>query len=150
MRVVLQCVQRASVIIQDTVRGSINRGLVVFLGVAHDDEERDVDWMLDRVIKLRVFPDVQGKMNRSLVDVGGSLLVVSQFTLFADTANGRRPSFFRAAGPEKGRLLYERFLELARSHGMQVETGEFGAHMVVDCVNDGPVTIVLDSKEKTG
>jgi D-tyrosyl-tRNA(Tyr) deacylase len=118
------------------------------LGVAREDTEADAAWMLDRALKMRVFADDAGKMNLALDAVGGAILVVSQFTLMADTESGRRPSFIRAAAPEEGKRLYEHFLSLARGCGVKVESGEFGAMMELELVNDGPVTIILDSKAR--
>lgn len=128
--------------------GRIGLGFVVLLGVARDDTEADAAFIADRILGLRVFADAAGKMNLALAAVGGELLVVSQFTLLADTSGGRRPSFIRAAPPEVARPLYEYFVSLARAGGVRVETGEFGAHMALELVNDGPVTILFDSRER--
>jgi D-tyrosyl-tRNA(Tyr) deacylase len=129
------------------VVGRIGLGFVVLLGVARDDSEQDAAFIADRIIGLRVFADEQGKMNLALKAVGGDLLVISQFTLLADTAGGRRPSFIAAAAPDEARGLYEHFLSLCRSADVKVEQGEFGAMMEVELVNHGPVTIVLDSRK---
>ena len=126
--------------------GRIGPGFAVLLGVARDDTEADVEFIADRILGLRVFADDAGKMNLALGATGGELLVVSQFTLLADTSGGRRPSFIKAAPPELARPLYERFISLVRARGVKVETGEFGAHMELALVNDGPVTIILDSR----
>ena len=128
--------------------GSIGRGFVVLLGVAQDDTDADAAFIADRTLGMRVFADEAGKMNLALDAVGGSLLVVSQFTLLADTESGRRPSFIRAAPPGEARRLYEHFVSLARERNVKVETGEFGASMEVELVNDGPVTIILDSRNR--
>ena len=128
--------------------GRIGRGFVVLLGVAGGDSEADAAFLVDRIVGMRVFADDAGKMNLSIAQVDGAMLVVSQFTLLADTNSGRRPSFTKAAAPDEARRLYEHFLSLARTRDVKVETGEFGATMEVDLVNDGPVTIILDSREK--
>jgi len=147
MRAVVQRVSRAEVRVNRRVVGGIGRGFVVLLGVAGGDSEADAAHLVDRIVGMRVFADDAGKMNCSLGQVGGALLVVSQFTLFADTSSGRRPSFTKAAAPTEARRLYEHFLSLARIRDVKVETGEFGAMMEVEIVNDGPVTIILDSRE---
>jgi D-aminoacyl-tRNA deacylase len=148
MRAVLQRVSRANVSSAGRMLGEIGRGLVVLLGIGRDDTEADADFICDRTLGMRIFADAEGKMNLALARVKGELLVVSQFTLHADTSSGRRPSFLRAAPPELARALYEHFVSLARSRGVKVETGEFGAMMNVDLVNDGPVTIILDSRNR--
>jgi D-aminoacyl-tRNA deacylase len=130
------------------VVGSIAHGLVVLLGVARDDTEADAAFIVDRTLGLRVFADSAGKMNLSLGAVGGQLLVISQFTLLAETASGRRPSFIRAAAPEEAGRLYQHFVSLVRERDVKVETGEFGALMEVELVNEGPVTIILDSRNR--
>jgi D-aminoacyl-tRNA deacylase len=145
MRAVLQRVSRARVVIGDEVAGAIDRGLLVLLGVAPADTAEQARWLADKVVGLRVFADDEGKMNRDVREVGGSLLVVSQFTLFGDCKKGRRPSFIGAAGPELAVPLYEAFVEAARAHGLPVATGRFGADMKVELVNDGPVTLLLDT-----
>ena len=148
MRAVLQRVSQAEVRVGDgVVIGKIGRGFVVLLGVAKDDTEKDAAYIADKTIAMRVFADAEGKMNLALRQVGGELLVISQFTLLADTESGRRPSFIRAAPPAEGKRLYEHFLSLVRIDGVKVETGEFGAMMAVSLVNDGPVTIILDSRK---
>ena len=146
MRAVLQRVSRARVLTEGQVLGQIARGFVVLLGVAQGDTEADAAKLADRILGIRVFADSAGKMNCALAAVGAELLVVSQFTLLADTDSGRRPSFTRAASPEDARRLYEHFLSLVRRHNTKVETGEFGATMEVELVNDGPVTIILDTR----
>lgn len=144
MRVVLQRVSRASVTIGGRVAGAIDRGLCLLVGYTHRDTPAEVEWMADKVAGLRVFPDPAGKMNLSLDEVGGAVLVVSQFTLYGDAAKGRRPSFVDAARPELAIPLYHAFVAALRDRGLRVETGEFGAMMQVELVNDGPVTLVLD------
>ena len=146
MRAVLQRVSRARVLTEGRVLGQIARGFVVLLGVAQGDTEADAAKLADRILGIRVFADSAGKMNCALAAVGGELLVVSQFTLLADTDSGRRPSFTRAASPDDARRLYEHFLSLVRKDNTKVETGEFGATMEVELVNDGPVTIILDTR----
>ena len=145
MRAVLQRVSRARVVVGDEVVGEVGRGLLVLLGVAPGDTADDVRWLADKVVGLRVFADEQDKMNRSVVDVGGGVLVVSQFTLHGDCRKGRRPSFVGAAAPEVAVPLYEAFVDAVRALGVFVATGRFGAMMQVELVNDGPVTLILDS-----
>jgi D-aminoacyl-tRNA deacylase len=147
MRVVLQRVSSASVTVSGTVAASIGKGLVVLLGITHSDTPADADFLLDKIAHLRVFPDEAGKMNRSLLEDGGALLVVSQFTLYGDCRKGRRPSFDAAAPAEAARAQYEYFIEAARRRGVPVETGVFQAHMDVALVNDGPVTLILETSE---
>jgi D-tyrosyl-tRNA(Tyr) deacylase len=144
MRVVLQRVSRAEVRVGDRVTGRIGRGFLLLVGFTHSDTEPALAWMADKIAGLRLFGDADDKMNLALADVGGALLVVSQFTLYGDAAKGRRPSFVDAARPELAVPLYERFLALLRERGVAVETGEFGAMMDVELVNDGPVTLILD------
>lgn len=144
MRVLLQRVSSAAVRVDGRVTGRIDRGFLLLVGFTHDDDEARLAWMADKVIGLRLFTDAEGKMNLPLADVGGSLLVVSQFTLYGDAAQGRRPSFIAAARPEKAEPLYSKFVELLRERSVQVETGEFGAMMAVELVNDGPVTLWLE------
>lgn len=146
MRAVIQRVSRAEVSVDGKCRGRIGPGFAVLLGVAREDTEADAEFLADRILGLRVFADAAGKMNLALSAVGGELLVISQFTLLADTSGGRRPSFIKAAPPELAVPLYEHFLSLVRIRGVKVETGEFGAHMELALVNDGPVTIILDSR----
>ena len=142
----MQRVSRASVSVGDEVLGQIGRGLVVLLGVDREDNVADSHYLADRVAGLRLFSDEEGKFNLSLQDISGEALVVSQFTLLADARKGRRPSFMQAAPPEKAEPLFEEFVRFLRSTGLKVETGRFGAHMMVELVNDGPVTILLESK----
>lgn len=146
MRAVIQRVTRASVRVDGAVVGQIGAGLCVLVGVEPTDGADEVSWMARRVSSLRIFADDAGKMNRSVADIGGAILLVSQFTLLADTSRGHRPSFIGAAPPEQANALYESLAARLRSeHGLSVEMGRFGAHMTVDIHNDGPVTIVLDS-----
>jgi D-tyrosyl-tRNA(Tyr) deacylase len=144
MRVVLQRVSRASVTIEGRVAGTVGRGFCLLVGFTHSDTGDQVDWMAEKVAGLRLFADAEGKMNLGLPEVQGELLVVSQFTLYGDSAKGRRPSFIDAARPETAIPLYERFVATLRSRGLQVATGEFGADMLVEIHNDGPVTLILD------
>ena len=148
MRALLQRSGGASVRIDGAVVASIGQGLVVFVAVGHDDDPGIADALARRVAELRVFRDDEGRTNRSLIDVRGDALVVSQFTLFADTSRGRRPGFTSAAMPEKAERLYERFAAALREHDIRVETGRFGAEMAVELVNDGPFTIWLDTAER--
>ena len=148
MRAVVQRVKEASVEVDGKVVGKIGNGILVLLGVGKDDTEEDMKWIADKVVNLRIFQDENGKMNLSLLDIGGEVLVVSQFTLYGDARKGRRPSFTEAAPPEKGREFYKKFVEyLKEKYNIKVETGEFGAMMDVHIVNWGPVTILLDSKK---
>ncbi|HEY8197611.1 MAG TPA: D-aminoacyl-tRNA deacylase [Gemmatimonadales bacterium] len=144
MRVVLQRVSQASVTIDARVVGEIGRGFCLLVGFTHEDTPAQVDWMAEKVAGLRLFTDAEGKMNLGLDEVGGALLVISQFTLFGDTAKGRRPSFIDAARPEVAIPLYQRFLEQLRGRGTTVAAGEFGADMQVAIYNDGPVTLILE------
>jgi D-tyrosyl-tRNA(Tyr) deacylase len=144
MRVVLQRVSRASVTIDGRTAGAVERGFCLLVGFSHDDTDATVDWMAEKVAGLRLFSDADGKMNLGLDEVGGAALVVSQFTLYGDAAKGRRPSFVDAARPEQAIPLYERFVAALRGRGLEVATGEFGAHMMVEIHNDGPVTLILE------
>lgn len=144
MRVLLQRVSRAEVRVGARVTGRIGRGYLLLVGLTHTDAEPALEWMADKIVGLRLFADTEDRMNLALGDVGGALLVVSQFTLYGDAAKGRRPSFIDAARPEVAIPLYERFIALLRQRGVQVETGEFGAMMDVELVNDGPVTLWLE------
>jgi D-tyrosyl-tRNA(Tyr) deacylase len=146
MRSVLQRVSRAVVTVDDRVVGAIGPGLVVFVGVADGDEAADIDYTASKIRDLRIFGDDQGRMNRSVVDAGGAVLVVSQFTLLADVRRGRRPGFDAAAAPEVAKAAYEDLIVRLRDAGLRVESGVFQAHMHIDLVNDGPVTILLDSR----
>ena len=144
MRIVLQRVSQASVTIGDRVAGAVGRGYCLLVGFTHTDTVEQVRWMADKVAGLRVFSDAEDKMNLGLADIGGGVLVVSQFTLYGNTEKGRRPSFIDAARPEVAIPLYEAFIGELRGRGLEVATGEFGAMMQVHIVNDGPVTLVLD------
>ncbi len=147
MRAVVQRVSRARVIVQGEIVGEIDRGLLVLVGIGSADTESGADYLADKIAGLRIFEDAQGKMNLSLAGVGGSVLAVSQFTLYGDVRHGRRPSFDDAAPPEKARVLYEYFVERIRAAGLRCETGRFQEMMQVELVNDGPVTILLDSSK---
>jgi D-tyrosyl-tRNA(Tyr) deacylase len=144
MRVLVQRVSRAEVRVAANVIGRIDQGFVLLVGFTHSDGDDQLEWMVDKVVGLRVFSDDDGKMNRSIGDVGGAMLVVSQFTLYGDAVKGRRPSFIDAARPEQAIPLYERFVAALRERGVRAETGEFGANMEVELVNDGPVTLWLE------
>lgn len=148
MRAVIQRVESASVSVEGEIRGQIGAGFLVLIGVEDGDGEADFKYIADKVPNLRVFEDDQGKMNRSLSDVSGELLAVSQFTLLGDARGGRRPSFIAAARPETADPMYERLVGHWRAQGIRVETGVFGAHMKVSLINDGPVTILLDSRRR--
>lgn len=148
MRAVIQRVESASVSVEGEIRGQIGVGFLVLIGVEEGDGDADFRYIAEKVPNLRVFEDEQGKMNRSLLDVGGELLAVSQFTLLGDARGGRRPSFITAARPETADPMYERLVADWRARGIRVETGVFGAHMKVSLVNDGPVTILLDSRRR--
>lgn len=147
MRAVVQRVSRASVTVDGQIVGKIERGLLVFLGVTHADTEASADYLADKISGLRIFEDDAGKMNLSLIDIGGAVLAVSQFTLYGDVRKGKRPSFDEAARPERALKLYEYFVERVRALGLRCQTGVFQAMMQVELVNDGPVTILLDSEK---
>ena len=144
----VQRVSSASVTVDGEVTGQIERGFVVLLGVAAEDTESDLQWLVNKVVGLRVFEDAEGKMNCSLAEANGAMLVVSQFTLLGDCRKGRRPSFVTAARPERANELYEQFCEGVRGQGIEVQTGRFQTHMDVALVNDGPVTLLLDSTKQ--
>lgn len=145
MRAVIQRVKSSRVSAAGRVLGKIEQGINVLLGIGREDTEQKIDYLVDKIINLRIFSDDEGKMNRSLLEVEGSMLVVSQFTLYGDTRKGRRPSFINAADPEKGKKLYELFVGKVREKGVKVETGKFGAVMEVEIINDGPVTLIIDT-----
>ena len=148
MKAVIQRAKNASVSVDGETIGAIDHGLVVLLGVTHEDTMDDINYLVNKIVHLRIFEDEAGKMNLSLKDTGGSILSISQFTLYADTRKGRRPSFIDAAKPEEANQMYEAFNAALRNEGIQVETGEFGAMMDVSLTNVGPVTIIIDSKDK--
>ena len=147
MRAVVQRVSRVNVTVEGEVVGEIGRGLLVLLGVSKTDDRNDADYLVDKIVNLRIFDDADGKMNLSLAETAGAMFVVSQFTLYGDTRRGRRPSFIEAAGGVTANGLYEQFVEKARESVTNVATGKFGAMMDVELVNDGPVTIILDSEK---
>ncbi len=147
MRAVVQRVANASVTVGEETVGAVGAGLMVLIGVSKEDTDKDLKYIVEKVMNLRVFDDENGVMNRSVLDVGGSILAVSQFTLYGDARGGRRPSYFRAAGPEPANELYERAVAAWRDSGIHVETGRFRTEMMVSLVNDGPVTILLDSEK---
>ncbi|WP_070120774.1 D-aminoacyl-tRNA deacylase [Bacillus marinisedimentorum] len=146
MKAVVQRAKHAKVEIGGRITGQIGHGLMLLVGITHDDTERDAEYVADKVANLRIFEDADGKMNDSLLDVGGSVLSISQFTLYGDCRKGRRPNFMEAARPEKANPLYEYFNDELRKKGINVETGEFGAMMDVTFTNDGPVTLIVESK----
>lgn len=147
MRAVVQRVSRASVKVNGELTGNIGEGLLVLLGVGQDDTDADASYLAEKVAGLRIFEDTEGKMNRSVIDVGGAVLAVSQFTLLGDVRKGKRPSFDAAARPERARALYEHFVERIRATGLRCETGRFQEMMEVELINQGPVTILLDSRK---
>ncbi|HLR52025.1 MAG TPA: D-aminoacyl-tRNA deacylase [Candidatus Avamphibacillus sp.] len=148
MKIVIQRAKNASVTVDDEKVGGIEKGLVLLVGVTHDDTIEDAKYLVNKLVHLRIFEDENEKMNLSLKDVGGSVLSISQFTLYADTRKGRRPSFVKAAKPDQANELYKQFNKLIEEEGIPVETGEFGAMMDVKLTNEGPVTIIIDSKDK--
>ena len=147
MRAVVQRVTSASVTVEGETVGAVGPGLLVLIGVSREDTDKDLNYIVDKVQNLRVFDDENGVMNRSILDAGGSILAVSQFTLYGDARGGRRPSYFQAAGPEMANELYERAVAAWRDQGIHVETGRFRTEMKVSLINDGPVTILLDSEK---
>ncbi len=150
MRAVIQRVREAAVSVEDRTVGEIGQGILVLLGVARGDAEPDADFLAEKIANLRIFEDDGGKMNRSLLEAGGSMLVVSQFTLLGDCRKGRRPSFIHAAPPEEADALYNRFVEKTAQKGVAVQTGTFRAKMAVTLVNDGPVTFIIESRSEAG
>ncbi|RKW29433.1 MAG: D-tyrosyl-tRNA(Tyr) deacylase [Granulicatella sp.] len=148
MRVVLQRVSHASVTVEEKVIGKIQRGFLLLVGVTHDDAMEDMEYLVRKIVQMRIFEDEEGKLNRSIQDIGGEILSVSQFTLYADTKKGNRPSFSKAAPGDVALEMFEQFNGLLRDTGIPVETGQFGADMKVELLNDGPVTILLDSKNR--
>ena len=147
MRSVVQRVNSASVTVDNKVIGSIEKGFLVLLGVCDEDTDNDLKWLADKIMGLRIFTDSEDKMNLSLEDVGGGLLIVSQFTLYGNCKKGRRPNFTAAGKPDYAQMMYNKFVDYCRKQGMKVETGAFGADMKVNLENDGPVTLILDTKE---
>ena len=147
MRAVVQRVSSCTVRVDTRITGSIERGILIYLGVGNDDNTKDLDYMIRKTTNLRIFPDLEGKMNRSVKDINGEILIVSQFTLCADTRKGNRPSYNNAALPEFAEKMYNSFVKELKKTGLKVETGQFQASMEVDYVNDGPVTILIDSKK---
>ncbi|NLJ58973.1 MAG: D-tyrosyl-tRNA(Tyr) deacylase [Tissierellia bacterium] len=147
MRAVVQRVESANVKVDNVVIGEIEDGILLLLGIEEDDNEKDLEYMSEKIPNLRIFEDEDGKMNKSLIDVGGSILVISQFTLLGDARKGRRPSFTTAAAPTKAIPIYERFINNMKEKNIRTEAGKFGAEMKVQLINDGPVTILLDSKK---
>ena len=148
MRVVLQRVSHASVTVEEKVIGKIKRGFLLLVGVTHDDAMEDMEYLVRKIVQMRIFEDEEGKLNRSIQDIGGEILSVSQFTLYADTKKGNRPSFSKAAPGDVAIEMFDQFNGLLRDTGIPVETGQFGADMKVELLNDGPVTILLDSKNR--
>ncbi|MFD1065359.1 D-aminoacyl-tRNA deacylase [Oceanobacillus locisalsi] len=148
MKVVLQRVKEASVTVRQEKIGAIQNGFLLLVGVTHEDAEEDVNYLVNKIVHLRIFEDEDGKMNRSLKDIKGSILSVSQFTLYGDTKKGRRPSFTKAAKPDHAETVYNTFNQALRAEGIVTETGKFGAMMDVQLVNDGPVTLIIDSKDR--
>ena len=146
MRAVIQRVQRASVTIEDRIHGAISQGMVVLLGIGASDTQIDMHWLVEKIVHLRIFDDREGKMNRSLADIGGEMLIISQFTLYGDCRKGRRPGFSAAAPPAMAEPLYTEFIAEVRAQGIRVATGTFAADMAVSLINDGPVTLTIDSK----
>jgi D-tyrosyl-tRNA(Tyr) deacylase len=146
MKVVVQRVKHASVKVDGKIVGQIKHGLMLLIGIADTDTEEDIEFVANKCLNLRIFEDAQGKMNRSLLETGGEILAISQFTLLGDTRKGRRPSFMHAAEPQKGKVFYDRFVERLRRSGVKVETGIFGAMMDVELLNYGPVTLIVESK----
>lgn len=147
MRLVVQRVSQASVSVSGTERGSVGRGLLVLLGIEEEDDHDDIQWLVQKLVNMRIFADTEGKMNLSLLEVQGEILLISQFTLFASTKKGNRPGFTKSARPEKAIPLYEEFILRCKAF-CKTETGEFGADMQVSLINDGPVTIIIDSKNR--
>ena len=147
MRAVVQRVSEASVKVEGNIVGEIDKGLLVLLGVGEEDNDKDLEYMVDKILGLRIFGDDNGKMNLSLLDIGGEILVVSQFTLYGDVRKGKRPSFSTSAHPDKAEKIYNQFVERCKDKGIRTEKGIFGANMEVNLLNNGPVTILIDSKK---
>lgn len=150
MRLVIQRVKHASVEIENKIKGRINNGLLILLGITHDDNEEDINWLSQKLVNLRIFNDENGVMNKSVLDIKGNILLISQFTLYAQTQKGNRPSYINAAKPDLAIPLYEKMIEKIQNDlGTEIQTGVFGADMKVELLNDGPVTIIMDSKNKS-
>ncbi len=147
MRVVIQRVSQASVTVDGNITGQIDRGLLVFLGIGKDDDQADIGFLADKIVNLRIFPDDDGKMNLSVKDIGGGILLISQFTLFGDCRKGRRPDFTAAGNPQSAGTLYEQMIDTLKTKNLPVQTGIFAAHMDIQSTNDGPVTLLIDSKK---
>ncbi len=148
MRLVIQRVSKAAVYVDENEVGRIKKGLLVFIGVGKYDNDTDLTWLINKLVNMRIFPDQTGKMNNSIVDVNGSILLVSQFTLYASTKKGNRPSFVNSADPDNAKFFYNKFIAVLKELSIYVETGVFGANMQIELLNDGPVTVCLDSKNK--
>ena len=148
MRLVIQRVSKAAVYVDENEVGRIKKGLLVFIGVGKYDTDTDLTWLINKLVNMRIFPDQTGKMNNSIADVNGSILLVSQFTLYASTKKGNRPSFVNSADPDNAKFLYNKFIAALKELSIYVETGVFGANMQIELLNDGPVTVCLDSKNK--
>lgn len=147
MRAILQRVLKSSVQVEGEIVGQIDKGFNILLGITHEDTEKEINWLVNKIVNLRIFSDVDGKMNLSLKDVNGEILLISQFTLYADSVKGRRPSFTNAANPKVAEKLYFKMIEKFRKEEIKIETGIFGADMKVEIINDGPVTIILDTDD---
>lgn len=145
MKVVLQRVSQAEVLVDDCIIGSIKEGLLIYLGISKNDSVKDASYLVDKIVNLRVFEDENTKLNLSLLDVKGELLIISQFTLYADCSKGKRPNFLNAAPPDSAEKLYETFIGLCKDKNIKIETGRFGAYMNINSINSGPVTIILES-----
>jgi len=148
MRVVVQRVTKAQVSVEGNVIGKIKEGLLILLGITHEDNEKDAKWLVNKISGLRIFSDENGKMNKSIEDIEGEILLISQFTLYGDARKGRRPSFIEAAKPDIAVPLYNKFIDLVKEKNIKISVGEFGADMKVELLNDGPVTMIIDSPEK--
>lgn len=148
MKVVIQRVKHASVEVEGEIVGKINHGLLIFLGIKNGDSEREIQWLTNKILGLRIFEDEEGKMNKELNDINGEILLVSQFTLYGDCIKGKRPSFIEAARPNVAIPLYEKFIETLKNNKIKTETGVFGAHMNIELLNDGPVTLIIDTEDK--
>ena len=148
MRLVIQRVSKAAVYVDENEVGRIKKGLLVFIGVGKYDNDTDLTWLINKLVNMRIFPDQTGKMNNSIADVNGSILLVSQFTLYASTKKGNRPSFVNSADPDNAKFFYNKFIAALKELSIYVETGVFGANMQIELLNDGPVTVCLDSKNK--